>query len=67
MPPHYRWLRDPVGPAEKRRQQRIRGLREGHVVDGEFYYRLLGYGARQAGFPMADRLALRLFNPSGVI
>ncbi len=65
--PYYRWLRTPVGPAEKQRLERIAALREAHADDPEFGYRLLADEARQAGLPMADRTAWRLCNQSGIM
>ena len=65
--PYYRWLREPAGPSEKLRQQRITALRDAHHDDPEFGYRLLADEARQAGFPMADLTAWRLCNQSGIM
>ena len=65
--PYYRWLREPVGPAETLRRERISALREAHADDAEFGYRLLADEACQLGFPMADRTAWRLCNQSGIM
>jgi transposase InsO family protein len=60
-------VKEPVGKAEKLRQQRIGALLEAHADDAEFGYRLLADEARQLGFPMADRTAWRLCNQSGIM
>jgi len=65
--PYYRWLRDPVGPAQELRLERIAALRDAHHDDPEFGYRLLADEARQLGFPMADRTAWRLCNQAGIM
>ena len=65
--PYYRWVREPVGPAERLRQQRITALREAHAEETEFGYRLLADDARDAGFPMADRTAWRLCSQAGIM
>lgn len=65
--PYYRWVREPVGPAERLRQQRIAALRDAHEEEAEFGYRLLADDARDAGFPMADRTAWRLCSEAGIM
>ena len=65
--PYYRWLREPVGPAGRLRQQRVRALSNAHHDDPEFEYRLLADEAREAGFPMADRTAWRLWRDAGIM
>jgi transposase InsO family protein len=60
-------LKEPVGPAEKLRSERIASLREAHADDAEFGHCLLADEARQLGFPMADRTAWRLCNQSGIM
>ena len=53
--PYYRWVREPVGPAERLRQQRIAVLADAHEEEPEFGYRLLADDARDAGFPTKVR------------
>ena len=65
--PYYRWVKNSVGKAERLRQQRITGLRDAHLDDPEFGYRLLADEARQAGFPMADRTTRRLCRDAGIM
>ena len=64
---YYRWLREPGGSAGRLRKQRVRALRDAHQEDLEFGYRLLADGARQLGFPMADRTAWRLCRDAGIM
>jgi putative transposase len=65
--PYYRWVRNPVGPAEKLRSERIAALREAHADDVEFGYRLLADEARQLGFPMANRTTWRQCRDAGIM
>lgn len=62
---YCRWLRGPVGPAGRLRQERVRELRDAHNDDPEFGCRLLADEARQAGFPIANRMAWRLCRNAG--
>lgn len=63
----YRWLRDPVAPAEQLRREKISALMEAHDDDAEFGYRLFADEARQLGFSMADRTAWRLCCQAGIM
>ncbi len=65
--PYYRWVRNPVTPAEALRSARTAALQAAHTEDPEFGYRLLADEAAQAGFPMADRTALRLCQGAGIM
>ena len=65
--PYYRWVAEPVGPAERLRRQRVAALDAAHVEEPEFGYRLLADEARDAGFPMADRTAWRLCSDAGIM
>lgn len=65
--PYYRWVRNPEGPAEQLRKQRVAALAAAHEDDVEFGYRLLADEARDAGFPMADRTAWRLCSKAGIM
>lgn len=65
--PYYRWVRNPEGPAEQLRKQRVAALAAAHEEDVEFGYRLLADEARDAGFPMADRTAWRLCSRAGIM
>ncbi|MBB5617116.1 hypothetical protein BJ959_001776 [Chryseoglobus frigidaquae] len=65
--PYYRWVRNPEGPAEQLRKQRVAALTAAHEDDVEFGYRLLADEARDAGFPMADRTAWRLCSKAGIM
>lgn len=65
--PYYRWVREPVGPSERLRRQRIAALADAHGDEPEFGYRLLADDARAAGFPMADRTAWRLCSQAGIM
>ena len=58
--PYYRWLRDPVTPAQLTQAYRADVLFDAHRDDPQFGYRLLADEARVAGEPMADRTAWRI-------
>jgi putative transposase len=63
--PYYRWLRDPVTPAELVVAYRANALFDAHTDDLEFGYRLLADEARDAGQAMADRTAWRIASENG--
>lgn len=58
--PYYRWLDDPVTPAELAEAHRAHALFAAHRDDPEFGYRFLADEARDAGAEMADRTAWRI-------
>ncbi|MGQ7750347.1 IS3 family transposase [Streptomyces sp. WC2508] len=58
--PYYRWLDDPVTPAELAEAHRSHALFSAHRDDPEFGYRFLADEARDAGAVMADRTAWRI-------
>jgi putative transposase len=58
--PYYRWLREPVTPAEIAAAYRADALFDAHRDDPQFGYRLLADEARVAGEPMVDRTAWRI-------
>lgn len=58
--PYYRWLRQPQGPAEQLRLERVRVLRELHQDDPEFGYRFLHDAAADQGVHMSSRTAWKL-------
>lgn len=58
--PYYRWLEDPVTPAELTEAHRAHALFTAHRDDPEFGYRFLADEARDAGAGMADRTAWRI-------
>jgi len=62
---YYRRVRQPVGPAEKPRSERVSALREAHSDDLELGYRLLLDEAHQISFPLADRTEQRLYSHPG--
>lgn len=63
--PYYRWLREPVTPAEITRAYRADALFDAHQDDPQFGYRLLVDEARAAEEPMADRTAWRICSDHG--
>ncbi len=65
--PYYRWLRNPEGPAAKKRQERVRVLRELYEDDPEFGYRFLHDGAAQRGVHMSTRTAWKLCHDHGLV
>lgn len=65
--PYYRWLREPVGPAERQRQERVRVLRELHGDDPEFGYRYLHDAAASQGVHMSSRTAWKLCHDNGLV
>jgi transposase InsO family protein len=58
--PYYRWLAQPVTPAELEQAYRANALFDAHRDDPEFGYRFLVDEARDAGQPMAERTAWRI-------
>ena len=67
LAPHCRWLRNPVGPSESLRKERIAALREAHEDDAEFSYRLLADEARRVDFLLANWTAWRLRRDTGIM
>ena len=63
--PYYRWLADPVRPAELTWAYRADALFDAHRDDPEFGHRLLADEARTAGQVMADRTAWRIASDNG--
>jgi transposase InsO family protein len=63
--PYYRWVRDPVSPAELTAAYRADALCEAHRDDPQFGHRLLADEARGAGEAMADRTAWRICRDHG--
>jgi putative transposase len=63
--PYYRWLTQPVTPAELTLAYRANALVTAHRDDPEFGYRFLADEARAAGQPMADRTAWRICSNNG--
>jgi putative transposase len=63
--PYYRWLAQPVTPAELEQAHRANVLFDAHRDDPEFGYRFLVDEARDAGEPMADRTAWRICSEHG--
>ena len=63
--PYYRWLAQPIAPAELTLAYRANALVDAHRDDPEFGYRLLADEARAAGQPMADRTAWRVCSNNG--
>jgi putative transposase len=62
---YYRWLASPVTAAELTAAYRANALFDAHRDDPEFGYRFLVDEAREAGEPMADRVAWRLCSDLG--
>ncbi|GAA4387837.1 hypothetical protein GCM10023167_12030 [Brevibacterium pityocampae] len=58
--PYYRWLRQPIGPAELVEAYRANALFEAHRDDPEFGYRLLADEAEAIGEAMCVRTAWRI-------
>ena len=58
--PYYRWLADPVTPAELERAHRANALFDAHREDPEFGYRYLAEEAHDAGQVMSARTAWRI-------
>jgi transposase InsO family protein len=63
--PYYRWLAQPVTPAELEQAYRANALFDAHRDDPEFGYRFLVDEARDAGEPMAVRTAWRICSSMG--
>ncbi len=63
--PYYRWLAQPVTPAELEQAYRANALFDAHRDDPEFGYRLLADEARDAGQAMVDRTAWRICSDNG--
>ena len=63
--PYYRWLANPVTPAELEQAYRANALFDAHRDDPEFGYRFLADEARSAGQPMAERTAWRICSGNG--
>ncbi len=62
---YYRWLDQPVTPAELEEAYRANALFDAHREDPEFGYRYLAEEARDAGRPMAERTAWRICSTNG--
>jgi putative transposase len=63
--PYYRWLAQPVTPAELDEAYRANALFDAHRDDPEFGYRFLLDEARDAGEAMAERTAWRICSENG--
>lgn len=63
--PYYRWLREPLTPAEVTAAYRADALFDAHRDDPQFGYRFLADEARVAGETMADRTAWRICSDHG--
>ena len=63
--PYSRWLAQPVTAAELEQVYRANVLFDVHRDDSEFGYRLLADEADDAGQPMADRTAWRIYSKHG--
>ena len=63
--PYYRWLAQPVTPAELEEAHRANALFDAHKDDPEFGYRFLVDEAREAGVAMAERTAWRICSDMG--
>lgn len=63
--PYYRWLCQPTGPAEARRQALAEAIREAHADDPEFGYRFLADEVRTAGHAVCDRTVWRICSENG--
>ena len=63
--PYYRWLANPVTPAELVEAYRANALFDAHGDDPEFGYRFLVDEAREAGEAMAERTAWRICSANG--
>lgn len=63
--PYYRWLAEPVTPAELEEAYRANALFDAHRDDPEFGYRFLVDEARDAGQAMAGRTAWRICSENG--
>jgi transposase InsO family protein len=63
--PYYRWLNDPVGPVQQRREQLAAAIHEAHVDDPEFGYRFLADEVRLAGHDVCDRTVWRICSDNG--
>ena len=63
--PYYRWLANPVTPAELVQAYRANALFDAHGDDPEFGYRFLVDEARDAGESMAERTAWRICSANG--
>ncbi len=63
--PYYRWLANPVTPAELVEAYRANALFDAHGDDPEFGYRFLVDEAADAGEVMAERTAWRICSTNG--
>jgi transposase InsO family protein len=63
--PYYRWLANPVSPAELERAHRANALFDAHRDDPEFGYRYLAEEAHDAGQVMSARTAWRICADNG--
>jgi len=63
--PYYRWLHQPVGPTQARRQVLAAAIHEAHVDDPEFGYRFLADEVRLAGHDVCDRTVWRICSTNG--
>lgn len=63
--PYYRWLANPVTPAELERAHRANALFDAHRDDPEFGYRYLAEEAHDAGQVMCRRTAWRICADNG--
>ncbi|GAA4970516.1 hypothetical protein GCM10023225_10660 [Kineococcus glutinatus] len=62
---YYRWLAQPVTPAELEEAYRTNALHDAHREDPEFGYRYLHEEAAEAGEVMAERTAWRICADNG--
>ena len=63
--PYYRWLKNPITPAELDEAYRANALFDAHRDDPEFGYRFLVDEARDAGEPMTPRTAWKICSANG--
>jgi len=63
--PYYRWLHQPVGPTETRRQILAGAIHQAHLDDPEFGYRFLADEVRLAGHEVCDRTVWRICSTNG--
>ena len=62
---YYRWLAQPVTPAEWDQAHRANALLDAHRDDPEFGYRYLADEARDAGHAACDRTMWRVCSANG--
>lgn len=63
--PYYRWLAEPVTSAERRRAELSAAIRDAHLDDPEFGYRLVADEVRARGLAVCDRTVWRICRDNG--